>query len=199
MERVLLMGSKPVRRKLVSGYTIVGVEKNPLLPCRGIVAKFDAEIAEVIPVLFIRNVGHSSYIESENILTMKVHGRLMTFYPDGRVAMNQIWDERVAKELMDNLIKEVNDAYEELLEEGPPTAEDLRRALSLSWKDVYELLPKTNCGECGYETCLSFAVDVLRGDAKLSECGPLKRMGEKADKLVLEKLGSRIAKALGWG
>ena len=193
------MSGEPTRRKLVNGYTIVGVEKNPLLPCRGIVAKFDNEIGDVIPTLFIKNVGHSSYVESENILTIKVHGRLMTFYPDGRVAMNQIWDERVAKELMDNLIKEVNDAYEELLEEGPPTAEDLKRALSLSWKDVYELLPKTNCGECGYETCLSFAVDVLRGDAKLSECDPLKRMGEKADKLVLEKLGSRIAKALGWG
>ncbi len=193
------MGGEAPRRRLVNGYTIIGVERNPLLPCRGIVAKFDSEIGEVIPVLFIRNVGRSSYIESENILTIKVHGRLMTFYPDGRVAMNQIWDERVVKELMDDLMKEVNDAYEELLEEGPPTAEEVRRALSLSWKDVYELLPKTNCGECGYETCLSFAVDVLRGDAKLSECTPLKRMGEKADKLVLEKLGSRIAKALGWG
>jgi len=193
------MGEEAPRRRLVNGYTIIGVERNPLLPCRGIVAKFDSEIGEVIPVLFIRNVGRSSYIESENILTIKVHGRLMTFYPDGRVAMNQIWDERVVKELMDDLMKEVNDAYEELLEEGPPTAEEVRRALSLSWKDVYELLPKTNCGECGYETCLSFAVDVLRGDAKLSECTPLKRMGEKADKLVLEKLGSRIAKALGWG
>ena len=193
------MGGEAPRRRLVNGYTIIGVERNPLLPCRGIVAKFDSEIGEVIPVLFIRNVGRSSYIESENILTIKVHGRLMTFYPDGRVAMNQIWDERVVKELMDDLMKEVNDAYEELLEEGPPTAEEVRRALSLSWKDVYELLPKTNCGECGYETCLSFAVDVLRGDAKLSECTSLKRMGEKADKLVLEKLGSRIAKALGWG
>jgi len=193
------MGGEAPHRRLVNGYTIIGVERNPLLPCRGIVAKFDSEIGEVIPVLFIRNVGHSSYIESENILTIKVHGRLMTFYPDGRVAMNQIWDECVARELMDDLMKKVNDAYEEFLEEGPPTAEELKRALSLSWKDVYELLPKTNCRECGYETCLSFAVGVLRGDAKLSGCAPLKRMGEKANKLVLEKLGSRIAKALGWG
>jgi len=193
------MGGEAPRRRLVSGYTIIGVERNPLLPCRGIIAKFDAEIGEVIPVLFIRNAGHSSYIESENILTMKVHGRLMTLYPDGRVAMNQVWDERVVKELMDSLMERVNAAYEELLEEGPPTAEDLRRALSLSWKDIYELLPKTNCGECGYETCLSFAVNVLRGDVELSECRPLKQMGEEADKLILEKLGSRIAKALGWG
>ena len=193
------MGSKPVRRKLVSGYTIMGVEKNPLLPCRGIVAKFDNEIGDVIPTLFIKNVGHSSYVESENILTIKVHGRLMTFYPDGRVVVGSVWDENVVKALMDKILHQVNEAYEEMLREGPPTEEDIKRGMKLSWMDVYELLPKTNCGECGRETCLSFATDVMRGEAKLSECVPLKNMGEEASKRVVEKLGPRIAKALGWG
>jgi len=39
--------------------------------------------------------------------------------------------------------------------------------------EVYELLPRTNCGECGEENCMAFAVKLVNREARLEECKPL--------------------------
>ncbi len=35
---------------------------------------------------------------------------------------------------------------------------------------IYQTLPKTDCGACGSPTCLTFAEDVVRGEAELTDC-----------------------------
>ncbi len=43
--------------------------------------------------------------------------------------------------------------------------------MKLSAVDVYrDILPKTNCGECGEKTCLAFAVKVVSENLPLSNC-----------------------------
>jgi acetyl-CoA decarbonylase/synthase complex subunit gamma len=39
--------------------------------------------------------------------------------------------------------------------------------------DVYKLLPRTNCGECGVPNCMAFATKVVNGEAVIDECPPL--------------------------
>jgi iron only hydrogenase large subunit-like protein len=36
--------------------------------------------------------------------------------------------------------------------------------------DIYDGLPKIDCGACGSPDCLTFAADVVKGEAKISEC-----------------------------
>jgi acetyl-CoA decarbonylase/synthase complex subunit gamma len=36
--------------------------------------------------------------------------------------------------------------------------------------EIFKLLPKTNCGECGVPTCLAFAMNLASGKADLSAC-----------------------------
>ncbi len=43
----------------------------------------------------------------------------------------------------------------------------------LSPLDVYGLLPKTNCGECGERNCMAFAVKVVNREASIEKCMPL--------------------------
>lgn len=43
----------------------------------------------------------------------------------------------------------------------------------LSPIDVYELLPKTNCKECGESNCLAFATKLVGRDIRLEKCAPL--------------------------
>lgn len=40
----------------------------------------------------------------------------------------------------------------------------------LSPMDIYQLLPKTNCGKCGQKSCLAFAAFLSKGLASTSEC-----------------------------
>lgn len=52
--------------------------------------------------------------------------------------------------------------------------------------DVFKLLNKSNCKECGQATCLAFAAAVFKGEVKLSECPYLdsdivRRYGERTE------------------
>ncbi|MBF7096482.1 hypothetical protein IWB18_04950 [Alkalibacter sp. M17DMB] len=36
--------------------------------------------------------------------------------------------------------------------------------------EIYNLLPKTNCRRCGYDTCLAFAAEVEKGTKQITAC-----------------------------
>jgi len=42
--------------------------------------------------------------------------------------------------------------------------------MALTGIQIFKLLPKTNCGECGVPTCLAFAMSLAAGKAELSAC-----------------------------
>jgi acetyl-CoA decarbonylase/synthase complex subunit gamma len=42
--------------------------------------------------------------------------------------------------------------------------------MGLTGIQIFKLLPKTNCKECGYPTCLAFAMNLASGKAELASC-----------------------------
>ena len=42
--------------------------------------------------------------------------------------------------------------------------------MGLTGIQIFKLLPKTNCGECGVPTCLAFAMALAAGKAELDKC-----------------------------
>ncbi|MFC1970533.1 acetyl-CoA decarbonylase/synthase complex subunit gamma [Chloroflexota bacterium] len=42
--------------------------------------------------------------------------------------------------------------------------------MALTGIEIFKLLPKTNCGECGVPTCLAFAMSLAAGKAELGAC-----------------------------
>ena len=42
--------------------------------------------------------------------------------------------------------------------------------MALTGIQIFKLLPKTNCGECGSPTCLAFAMALAAGKAELEKC-----------------------------
>ena len=42
--------------------------------------------------------------------------------------------------------------------------------MPLTGIEIFKLLPKSNCGECGVPTCLAFAMNLAAGKAELSKC-----------------------------
>ena len=42
--------------------------------------------------------------------------------------------------------------------------------MALTGIQIFKLLPKTNCGECGVPTCLAFAMNLAAGKAELAAC-----------------------------
>jgi acetyl-CoA decarbonylase/synthase complex subunit gamma len=59
----------------------------------------------------------------------------------------------------------------------------------LSPIDIYKLLPKTNCKECGQENCMAFATKLVNREVTLEQCLPLlKKENERAYKQLKEML-----------
>ncbi len=70
-----------------------------------------------------------------------------------------------------------------------PLDEDISRAIHKMYRrnQVYEMLPKIDCGACGAPTCMTFAADVVRGEADTDECIFLSMRGfESMSKHMLE-------------
>ncbi len=65
----------------------------------------------------------------------------------------------------------------------------------LSPIDVYMLLPRTNCEECGEPNCMAFAAKLVNREVTLERCPPiLKKEHEKAYKKLQETLAPVIRK-----
>jgi acetyl-CoA decarbonylase/synthase complex subunit gamma len=59
----------------------------------------------------------------------------------------------------------------------------------LSPIDVYKLLPKTNCKECGEENCMAFATKIVNREVRVDQCTPLlKKENAKAYSQLKEML-----------
>jgi acetyl-CoA decarbonylase/synthase complex subunit gamma len=59
----------------------------------------------------------------------------------------------------------------------------------LSPIDVYKLLPKTNCKECGEENCMAFATKIVNREVNIDQCSPLlKKENAKAYNKLKEML-----------
>jgi len=56
--------------------------------------------------------------------------------------------------------------------------------------EIYKLLPKTNCRECGLPSCMSFAVKMLKNEVHLDDCPVLKKPEHIANRA---KLGEMVA------
>src|SRR3990170_6704819 len=59
----------------------------------------------------------------------------------------------------------------------------------LSPIDIYKILPKTNCKECGVENCMAFATKIVNREITIYQCPPLlKKENEKAYSQLKEML-----------
>lgn len=55
--------------------------------------------------------------------------------------------------------------------------------------DIYKYLPKLDCKKCGYQSCLSFATMLVKGEANINRCVHLK---EKGNEYNLKKVKSYV-------
>jgi ArsR family metal-binding transcriptional regulator len=104
------------------------------------------------------------------------HG-FMTLYND-KVYITQVVDANEGLELFAALKEAVNAVWEKRAELVAVTA----RKRAPRHLDIWELLPRTNCGQCGEATCLAFAVAVIQHKRLLTECLPLQSDSSFADR-----------------
>ena len=69
------------------------------------------------------------------------------------------------------------------------TEREIKKSIKeISPIDVYKLLPRTNCGECGLPNCMAFATKLVNGEVTIEDCKPLLKEENKQTYLKLQEL-----------
>ena len=144
---------------MLKGYRkeIFRPECNPQFQSLHCIAHLDQDVTEVLPYLIAVLGGHQ-YFKDPPALTLKIHGKLITFRPRV-IAVNALKDDGGgADKILEWLKQEINETcLKRVTLAASIDTPDRPRII-----DILKLLPKTNCGECGQPTCMVFASLVAR-------------------------------------
>ena len=121
--------------------------------------------------------GVIAYNPGAGAVTFRRPSGFLTIYPE-RIFITQFKDVQEGLDLLDALKEAINTTWEgraELL-----AASGARRAPRPL--DIWTLLPHSNCQECGEQTCMAFACNLLLGQRELTECRPVYREAVYAER-----------------
>lgn len=144
-----------------------------VLPCLAdpekirVIFELGEDISEVMPYLNAL-IKDGVYNHEFKTLTLLKDGLMISLSPY-KVTIAKVDDELHAHQVMAELRDFINETYENRSEIKP----DFGRKKVLKAQDIYQILPQTNCRECGVFNCFAFAVSLLSGKRELKQCTPL--------------------------
>jgi ArsR family metal-binding transcriptional regulator len=128
------------------------------------IARLAVDISAALPLLNATLRG-AVYHQEANALTWKKGGHNIAFHAF-EIATSNVVDRETAINELDGLIYLVNRTWERR-SEITPSYEKRRRPAPMT---VYQLLPQTNCRQCGEQTCFTFALKLSAGQRRLADC-----------------------------
>ena len=110
----------------------------------------------------------SRYDHENRILIGMSNGKRYAFRPH-EIQLGGVPEPDRASEIVDEVVDLVNRVWQEREGITPSTKErDLPTVI-----EIFQLLPRTNCRECGFVTCLACAADIRSGAKSPEDCPAL--------------------------
>lgn len=164
-------------------FQLINIECLPTSIHLNLIMNFDEDISDLLPYIAARLPG-CTYIHGTDVINYPEKYHIVAIKPR-EITITRVKDEKQARELCEywkdfiNETDKIRDSivpvYQKKVEIGP--------------LDVYKSLPGTNCGDCGYPTCMAFAAAVVKREADIGGCEPFFRETDHDTRTVLlEKL-----------
>jgi ArsR family metal-binding transcriptional regulator len=173
--------------KLITDYQVNKVESGcaPVSGRYGLQINVVNDISLVFPYLNAL-LDETWYDHQNSILIWKEKDRAYALRPHEIIVVTeQGIDEPVQiRRLVSEIVDRVNNTWNERATITPRFTEKARPTAI----DIYKLLPKTNCKQCGYTTCLVFAADLRDGKTRLECCPTLTKPENSGVKQKLENI-----------
>lgn len=132
-------------------------------------ADLEDDISEVLPYLNSELTG-CIYIHENKHLTSTRGGRIFVFTPF-MLAISPMEDRETADLLFSEMVETINNTWSRRKEITPDYS--VRKPLP-TVLDIFRVLPGTNCGRCGFQTCMAYAAELRTDPGKLTLCPDLK-------------------------
>ncbi len=148
----------------------------------GLLISLPKDISGVMP--FLNSVLQDTRYDHENhILIGRDGSRGFAFRPH-EIRIGAVADPNDAADVAREAVELVNRVWAER-ERIPPS---LRERSAPPVYEIYRHLPRTNCKQCGSQTCLAFAARLRAGEAELEQCPTLGLAGHAADRQKIAHL-----------
>lgn len=131
------------------------------------VADLEEDISPAFPYLNAIFKG-TIYNPKAQTLNFKLGGRGITLYPR-RILVTKLKNKEEAEKVLKRLKDIINRTYEKKDQIEP----SYKTRAKLTVLDLYRLLPKTNCRECGEATCMAFATKLVTEEVTIDKCKPV--------------------------
>jgi len=138
-------------------------------------------ISEVFPYL---NSEWKNCIYNHELKELTYVGERRYVFRANQIAISKIRDRQEGSKVAGEIVDTLNQIWGRR-DEITPNFEQKRPPSII---EIYRLLPKTNCKECGYPTCMAFANDLRAGTAELSQCPYLSEEKYQKNKEELSKI-----------
>jgi len=150
--------------------------------------KLDSDISSLFP--FINAVADRAVLfKTPPFVRFVLDNILCALYPDDGAAA-PFEDYNGACAFLDRLVVFLNDLHRRRKSIVP----NFKTFKPVSVLDIYKLLPKTNCGECGYATCLAFAAGLSKSETLPDRCPGFRRpISENAVYPILDNEGNLVS------
>ncbi len=135
-------------------------------------AALEADIREVLPYLNAKLPG-AVYDHKASVLVWKDGGRKFAFRPR-EIKAAPVMDREEGQKLIDRAVSLANEVWQNRSEIEP----DYERTTVPSLMQIFRYLPRTNCGKCGFPTCMAFAAALRNGRVELECCPELEKREE---------------------
>jgi ArsR family metal-binding transcriptional regulator len=145
-------------------------------------ASLDRNIEEVLPYLNARLDG-ADYDHEARVLIWKRQGQSFAFR-SREIKAAPALDRKEAKDLIEGAVSLANETWRDR-DRIKPMYKGRSKA---NLMQIYRRLPRTNCGQCGYATCMAFAAELLEGKTQLARCPLLEQPARREDRRILEEL-----------
>jgi ArsR family metal-binding transcriptional regulator len=148
----------------------------------------ESDIEPVLPYLNAQLEG-AEYEPDAKVLVWGDRRYKFAFRPR-EIKAGPAQDREEAQRLVDRAIALVNEVWQD--REHLEPRHEKRTVVNLM--QIYRLLPRTNCGECGRGTCMAFAAALKEGDTELTCCPVLVQPAHEENReKLLELLKSSAA------
>jgi len=147
-----------------SDFELVRPDCHPGELAYGAKFKLNRDITELFP--YINAVGEApKYRKNPYSIVFYIDGLKCAFYADYQ-AVASFDGEASARKFIKRLIDYLNDIYERR-DSIIPNHKVYKSVPALS---IFKFLPRTNCKECGYASCMAFAAAVSKSEVSLDLC-----------------------------
>jgi ArsR family metal-binding transcriptional regulator len=149
------------------------------------------DISEVMP--FINSAADNAWYDHDNrTLILKEPGQAYALRPH-EIRMARLAEPSQATEISREVVAKINTLWAGRDKLRPRF--DTRTLPSVI--DILRLLPRTNCRQCGYATCLAFAAALRSSEADVDDCIPIRDDKFELDRQRLSTICSLRGEASG--